>query len=382
MAEILKKKGNESFKNCEYKKAAKLYRDAIVLDPSNPVLYSNRSMCFLKLKDWQRVLLDSNKGIQLCGNKPENNKTLVKLLYRKGLALLQIRNTADGDGNINEKVARKAFEDGLRIDPGNSLIRKELATLDEEKDRGSKDISEKALGLQTIEIEEVETLPKEYQALINGLSKSDVQLNEATSKLVSSSPSVSASSPGSSLLSDLPKSLSSLSISKPKPLIQEIDTKPDTNKVRHSTGQKKESSESSPSSNNSNIILTFPQIPTHYYLTSLTKYQGPQRYQAYNYVIGVSPLTYLKVFEFGGVDSEFLEFFLDAAIYIFETENNRAKDDGETTKEKVLALLKTFAVLKRFELSKMLCSDGKIAKVIKLLKMSGINDENAYGKWM
>ncbi|ODV58491.1 Tah1p ASCRUDRAFT_39122, partial [Ascoidea rubescens DSM 1968] len=62
-ADELKKEGNKAFSNKEYKKAAKLYRDAIRTNPQNPVLYSNRAMCFIKLEDWKRVISDCEKGL-------------------------------------------------------------------------------------------------------------------------------------------------------------------------------------------------------------------------------------------------------------------------------------------------------------------------------
>ncbi|ODQ82472.1 hypothetical protein BABINDRAFT_30926, partial [Babjeviella inositovora NRRL Y-12698] len=63
MSDQLKELGRQAFVKQEYKKAAKIYRDAIKIDPTSPVLYSNRAMCFVKMEDWQRALDDCKKGL-------------------------------------------------------------------------------------------------------------------------------------------------------------------------------------------------------------------------------------------------------------------------------------------------------------------------------
>jgi tetratricopeptide (TPR) repeat protein len=49
-AERFKQLGNTSFKDRKYEEAVEHYNKAIQLDPSNHVLYCNRSLCFEHLK--------------------------------------------------------------------------------------------------------------------------------------------------------------------------------------------------------------------------------------------------------------------------------------------------------------------------------------------
>lgn len=76
--QLIKKKGNEKFVACDYKEAIKLYNSAIILDDISDqdlaVLYSNRSLSYLKLhnciksndeRNLLRALNDANRVIDL-----------------------------------------------------------------------------------------------------------------------------------------------------------------------------------------------------------------------------------------------------------------------------------------------------------------------------
>lgn len=117
ISQELKLKGNEAFGKNEFKKAAKYYRDAIKLDSSNPVLYSNRAICFIKLQDFERALRDCELGLELSND----SKTTQKLEYRKRMAL---------DGLLTKNLTSKEAS---------------------------------ADGLQSIEIIEVEVIPPDYR---------------------------------------------------------------------------------------------------------------------------------------------------------------------------------------------------------------------------
>ena len=60
-AEQLKAQANKAFSAKDYPEAIKLYSDAIALDPTNNVLYSNRSAAKSGAKDYQGALEDANK---------------------------------------------------------------------------------------------------------------------------------------------------------------------------------------------------------------------------------------------------------------------------------------------------------------------------------
>ncbi|CUM66041.1 uncharacterized protein PRCAT00003695001 [Priceomyces carsonii] len=135
-AEELKTEGNKAFAEKKFKKAAKVYRDAITLAPDSPVLYSNRAICFIKLEDWDRALKDCNDGLS---NNPDI-KTKTKLLFRKGLAQ---------KGLGDRTSAEKAFSEVLRLDSNNSAALTELKRLKE----------------TVIPVVSVQQLPDNYQTL-------------------------------------------------------------------------------------------------------------------------------------------------------------------------------------------------------------------------
>ena len=72
----LKEKGNIQFKNNNYTGAADLYTRGIQLNPSEPVLYSNRGTCMKLLGKYKEAINDYNKAIEL---NPKNTKNLKKL---------------------------------------------------------------------------------------------------------------------------------------------------------------------------------------------------------------------------------------------------------------------------------------------------------------
>jgi stress-induced-phosphoprotein 1 len=86
-----KAEGGKAFAAKDFPKAIELYskvrqiarldsKQAIELDPSNHVLYSNRSACYASLKNFDKALEDANKTVEL-------DKTWGKGWGRKGAAL-------------------------------------------------------------------------------------------------------------------------------------------------------------------------------------------------------------------------------------------------------------------------------------------------------
>jgi len=115
-AELLKQEGNKAYTNHEYRKAAKFYRDAIQIDTCNPVLYANRSQCFLQLGDYERALKDTDNGLKFEGS----SKIAVKLHYRRANALLGLGRT---------QGAKEALQKVLDLDPQNHSTHDQLAKL-------------------------------------------------------------------------------------------------------------------------------------------------------------------------------------------------------------------------------------------------------------
>ncbi|XP_011168268.1 stress-induced-phosphoprotein 1 [Solenopsis invicta] len=107
----LKEKGNAALQTGNYDEAIKCYTDAIALDGSNHVLYSNRSAAYAKSEKYQQALEDAEKTVSL---KPDWGKGY----SRKGSALAYL-------GRYDESI--RAYEKGLQLDPSNSQLRSGLA---------------------------------------------------------------------------------------------------------------------------------------------------------------------------------------------------------------------------------------------------------------
>ena len=100
-AQKIKQQANECFANGQFEKAIDLYSDAINLDPTDAVFYSNRSFAHLRMESYGYSLTDANKAIQL-------NPNFVKAYYRRASA-----NFAMG----KFKIALKDFETVAKAKP-------------------------------------------------------------------------------------------------------------------------------------------------------------------------------------------------------------------------------------------------------------------------
>jgi len=107
----LKDKGNAALQANNFTEAIKCYSDAIALDPTNHVLFSNRSAAHAKAGSYQKSLEDAETTVQI---KPD----WAKGYSRKGSALAYL-------GRYDESI--KAYEEGLKLDPNNAQMKEGLA---------------------------------------------------------------------------------------------------------------------------------------------------------------------------------------------------------------------------------------------------------------
>lgn len=70
----LKEDGNAKFKNEQFKEAIEYYTSALQLK-EDPVFYSNRSACYVALKDYENVIKDTTAAIKL---KPDYSKCMLR----------------------------------------------------------------------------------------------------------------------------------------------------------------------------------------------------------------------------------------------------------------------------------------------------------------
>ncbi|KAF2458221.1 heat shock protein-like protein STI1 [Lineolata rhizophorae] len=110
MADALKVEGNKLFAEKKFPEAIEKFSKAIELDPSNHVLYSNRSGAYASMKDFQHALDDATKTTEI---KPH----WAKGWGRKGAAL-------HGQGDLIASM--NAYEQALKLDPNNAQAKSGL----------------------------------------------------------------------------------------------------------------------------------------------------------------------------------------------------------------------------------------------------------------
>ncbi|KAL6306722.1 activator of Hsp70 and Hsp90 chaperone [Sparassis latifolia] len=107
MANALKDQGNKAFQAKDYDNAIDLFSQAIALDPSNHVLYSNRSAAKAGKRQWAAALEDAEQCVKI-------NSAWSKGYARKGAAL-------HGAHRYDEAIA--AYEAGLKLEDSPALRR-------------------------------------------------------------------------------------------------------------------------------------------------------------------------------------------------------------------------------------------------------------------
>ncbi|RVX65901.1 hypothetical protein B0A52_10265 [Exophiala mesophila] len=110
MADALKAEGNKAFAAKDFKTAVEKFSQAIELDPTNHVLYSNRSGAYASLREWQNALDDANKTTEI---KPD---------WAKGWG----RKGASYHGLGDLIGAKDAFEEALKLEPSNAQAKSGL----------------------------------------------------------------------------------------------------------------------------------------------------------------------------------------------------------------------------------------------------------------
>eukprot|EP01118_Nematostelium_gracile_P007605 TRINITY_DN2488_c0_g1_i4.p1 TRINITY_DN2488_c0_g1~~TRINITY_DN2488_c0_g1_i4.p1 ORF type:complete len:611 (-),score=213.86 TRINITY_DN2488_c0_g1_i4:24-1787(-) len=106
-----KNKGNEAFSKGQYEDAIKFFTEAINLDSSNHLLYSNRSAAYCSVKQYFDALQDAEKTVSL---KPD----WAKGYSRKGAAL-------HGLGQFEDAIL--VYKKGLTLEPENAQLKQGLA---------------------------------------------------------------------------------------------------------------------------------------------------------------------------------------------------------------------------------------------------------------
>ncbi|XP_060207271.1 hsp70-Hsp90 organizing protein 2 [Lycium barbarum] len=111
MADEAKAKGNAAFSSGNFTEAVTHFTEAINLNPTNHVLYSNRSAAYASLAQYSNALTDAQKTVDL---KPD---------WAKGYSRLG----AAHSGLHQYSDAVSAYKKGLQIDPTNDALKSGLA---------------------------------------------------------------------------------------------------------------------------------------------------------------------------------------------------------------------------------------------------------------
>ncbi|KAG5853116.1 hypothetical protein ANANG_G00069680 [Anguilla anguilla] len=110
----LKDKGNKALSGGKIEEAVRCYTEAIALDASNHVLYSNRSAAYAKKGDYESALKDACQTIQI---KPDWGKGY----SRKAAALEFLKRFEE---------AKVTYQEGLKHEPSNQQLKEGLQNME------------------------------------------------------------------------------------------------------------------------------------------------------------------------------------------------------------------------------------------------------------
>ncbi|KAM3294929.1 hypothetical protein ACQJBY_037661 [Aegilops geniculata] len=118
----LKSLGAKAVEEKDYTGASKFYSEAIKVDPEDATLYSNRSLCHLRIGEARDALVDANACIRLQPDWPKG-------YWRKGAALTALK---------DHKEACDTYMAAMKLDPASQEIREAfwdaVAAMEEELD--------------------------------------------------------------------------------------------------------------------------------------------------------------------------------------------------------------------------------------------------------
>lgn len=322
--EALKNEGNAFFAEKDYISALTKYTEAICSNRSNPILYSNRAATFLKLDSWNNAIEDCNKGLQLLDSNTKSS-VKVKLLWRKTIGLRNIKRFDE---------ALETVQAAMKINPDSSYLINELKLIEKECPSCKKEQTEKShqnpiindSGMLDIEIKEVDVIPPEFYH---------------------------QTKPSKEIVEQITT-----------PIIKDIDLSKPKLSTRYQSNQK--------SLDISKDSFDFPLHPSLQFLLSIKEKPVDMKNSYLEYLFMVPVESYKNIFKTTGIDPEVLNMFLDACVFLLES-------DKVQYKSAILQRLQLFIELPRFTLTSMFV-DSEITKKLAELFTNKL-DENFYNYW-
>ncbi|KAK9455113.1 hypothetical protein V1511DRAFT_499497 [Dipodascopsis uninucleata] len=319
-AAAYKVKGNAAFSKQDFKTAIALYSRALSYNPNDPVFYSNRAACQLKLKEWKRAEEDCSLALAIADS---GDSVIVKVLWRRGVARRELENLKD---------ARMDLERALKIEPNNKAVQEEL------------------------------------NALIWDEKKIQRNLKSSAKRNQSSQPK-SAISPASEVET----------ISKQRNItVKHVDELPERFREEELT-RKRSGLPIGSASVASKILL--PETPSLYDLTSLLRRPKSDLPEIYNYLFNRLKMDSLpSIFGRGGVETDFLEVFLDCIIYFGENDSNNLASSHFLTQ--AAEILINLSRCNRFSIARIFVAESKVTNTKKICSKisSSCDDKVAVAK--
>lgn len=107
----LKEQGNKLFSVRKYDDAISCYTKAIVKNPSTATFFTNRALCYLRLKQWELAIQDCKRALEL-------DRRLIKGHYFMGLALTETNHNEEAISSLSKahelaKEMKKNYGDDI-----------------------------------------------------------------------------------------------------------------------------------------------------------------------------------------------------------------------------------------------------------------------------
>lgn len=155
--------GNELFKSGNFAEASTAYGEGLRYDPSNPVLYCNRSVCRSKLEQWERSIEDCNEALRI-------HPSYIKALLRRAVSYAKLERWAEAVRDY--EVLRKELPDDKEV--AENLFHAQVAL----KTSRGEEVSNMKFGGEVEEISGVE----QFQAAVSLTGVSVVYFMAASNK--------------------------------------------------------------------------------------------------------------------------------------------------------------------------------------------------------